>query len=163
MGTDAETHRQTLPGGRERAQWDVTIKCLPSELKEPCGTGAINSVKARGMEDTRTARPSESTEQSTDELRDWSSKRRPYMGLLQVLCTDITAISWVFLCENSWLRASGLWPLPARGTLFLLFLIATSNFNSKGFASSYYILFCYVWLLSLRSLFFSNVTEREWI
>ena len=26
-----------------------------------------------------------------------------------------------------------------------------------------FIIFCHLWLLSLRSLFFSNETEREWI
>ena len=31
-----------------------------------------------------------------------------------------------------------------------------SNFDMIVFASSYYILFCQVWLLSLRSLFFVN-------
>jgi hypothetical protein len=32
-----------------------------------------------------------------------------------------------------------------------------------SFYSLYYILICYVWLLSFRSLFFSNETERECI
>jgi hypothetical protein len=32
--------------------------------------------------------------------------------------------------------------------------VAMSNLDMKGFALSYYILFCHIWLLSLRSLFF---------
>jgi hypothetical protein len=34
-----------------------------------------------------------------------------------------------------------------------------SNFNKIVFVLSYYILFCHVWLLSLKSLFFSKVRK----
>ena len=35
--------------------------------------------------------------------------------------------------------------------------VALSNFDMIVFASSYYILFCHVWLLSLRSLFLNPI------
>lgn len=36
-----------------------------------------------------------------------------------------------------------------------------SNFSSIGFALSSYILFCFIWLLSRRSLFFSSERPKE--
>lgn len=42
--------------------------------------------------------------------------------------------------------------VPALGTLFLLW-VAVSNFKMTFFALSY-ILFCYVWLLSLEAVLF---------
>ena len=47
----------------------------------------------------------------------------------------------------------------ALGTLILL-LVNMSNFNVVVFASSYYILFCYGWLLSIRSLLFSDERQK---
>lgn len=51
--------------------------------------------------------------------------------------------------------------MPTLGALFLL-LGCFVHLNAIDFALSYYILFCYAWLFSLRSLFFFNETEREW-
>lgn len=52
--------------------------------------------------------------------------------------------------------------MPTLGAPFLL-LGCFVHLNAMDFALSYYILFCYAWLFSLRSLFFFNETEREWI
>lgn len=49
-------------------KWDVSIKFLPSELREPQGRGDRKSVRARGTEDTKKEGPSKSTEQSLYEL-----------------------------------------------------------------------------------------------
>jgi hypothetical protein len=52
---------------------------------------------------------------------------------------------------------------PSHG-LFSFCWSILSNFHMMVFVLSYYILFCYVLLLSLRSLlFFQRKTEREWI
>lgn len=51
--------------------------------------------------------------------------------------------------------------VPALGSLFLL-LACCIYFDMIVFISSFYILSCHV-QLSLRSLFFSSETEREWI
>lgn len=48
----------------------------------------------------------------------------------------------------------------ALGTLILL-CITMSNIDMIALASSYYILFCQVWLLSIRSLFFSKERQKE--
>ena len=56
------------------------------------------------------------------------------------------------------MRKSGsLTLLPALETPFL-FWVSMSNINIIVFTSSYYNLFCHVWLLYLGSLFFS----KEW-
>lgn len=48
-------------------------------------------------------------------------------------------------------------PMPALETLFLLSVFV--SVNVAVFASSFNILFCGVWLLSLKNMFFSN--ERQ--
>ena len=50
--------------------------------------------------------------------------------------------------------------VPALGTLFLL-LGCHVQLKMIVFASSYYILFHYIWLFSVRSLFFSNERQKE--
>jgi hypothetical protein len=72
---ERETQRQTQRQrdrdlGTHSSKWDVSIKSLPSELREPQGRGGRESVRARGTEDTRSTRPSKATEQSQYELTD---------------------------------------------------------------------------------------------
>lgn len=85
-----------------------------------------------------------------------------YIGLHQVLCTYTMAISLVFYGTPDSDSVSGsLILVPALGSLFLL-LACCIYFDMIVFISSFYILSCHV-QLSLRSLFFSSETEREWI
>lgn len=108
------------------------------------------------MEDTRKRRPSELTQQGACVCahRNDCSKHRASTGLRRVLCKYIIAVSLVLLMR--------LLTVGMRESLTLSLLLGLSscqvavfNVDMKVFASSYYIIFCYVWLLSLRNLFFS--------
>jgi hypothetical protein len=51
MGTNIETHNQTISVRDFRIlipTWDNGIKSLPSGLREICGRGDSESIKARG-------------------------------------------------------------------------------------------------------------------
>jgi hypothetical protein len=88
------------------------------------------------------------THQENKALRDWSSKHRALMGLHQALSIYNVAPSWVFLMGflHKWgSDSSCCWTLPPVGLLCPTSIMII-------FTLSYYILFCYVWLLSLRSL-----------
>lgn len=92
--------------------------------------------------------------------RDWSSKHRAYTGLHQVLCVCIIAVSLAFLWDSwpwewvgLWLSCLLLGPLPLPS-------VTMTSFGMTVFASSYFILFCHVCFLSLRSLIFSSEGQK---
>lgn len=113
------------------------------------------------MGDTKRAWwPSESANKVAFELtRDRSNKQRACRGLQEVLYVCIIAISLVFL-SYPWLwEPVDLWLLSLLLGLVFFCWIAIPNFNLIAFPSSYYILFCPSWLLSLTKVVFSN--ERQ--
>lgn len=129
----------------------VSIKSLPSEIRESFRKGGRKIASTRGMEDTRRIRPSELTKQGTYDLKEIQAANT---GLTWV-CTRSSAYILYLItqllyvtpdCENKYVSALR--------TLFLLW-VAVFSFDMIAFASSYYRLFCFVRLLSLRSLFFS--------
>ena len=104
-----------------------------------------------GMEDTRRRR---SSEWPSKAHREWNSQHR-------VLCIYMLSFSIRYFyeipeCVNKWFLdpcaySWGSVPsvgLPCPATRWSVLLL------------SYYILFCHVWLLSLRSLFFSNERQK---
>lgn len=80
-------------------KWNVPIKFLSSEIRELCGREGRKNVKAEGKEDPRRSRPSESTEEISYELRDWSNKHRAYISQQQILCEYIIPFSLTFLWD----------------------------------------------------------------
>lgn len=52
MGTNRKTHRQIMCRVRDyetlSPKWDVSVKSLPSELREHCRGGGKKSVKVTG-------------------------------------------------------------------------------------------------------------------
>lgn len=73
----------------------ISIKSLPSELREPCRREGRNCVRDREVEDSRT-RPTKSTEQSSDELTR-SSMKIFYLSVPE--CVS----KWVYnSCAFSW-------------------------------------------------------------
>jgi hypothetical protein len=87
---------------------------------------------------------SKSAEQSSYELKNWSSKHRAYMGLQQVLCLYIIDIRLVFLWDFSVSELVGL--------LFLCLLLGSFPSVSLHYPTSmwfcfillYFILLCFL-------------------
>lgn len=104
-------------------------------------------------------RPSTSTEQSSCALTktEVASRRLAWSvpGPMYVYYTFQFNILW-----NSWVcEWEGLWFLILLLVLFSFCWFLLFNFYVMVFVLPYYILGCYVWLLSLRSLLISN--ERQ--
>lgn len=98
---DGNEFRDPQPMQRERESLEhtalsgISIKSLPSELREPCRREGRNCVRDRGVEDSRT-RPTKSTEQSSDELTR-SSVKIFYLSVPE--CVS----KWVYnSCAFSW-------------------------------------------------------------
>lgn len=75
-------------------------------------------------------------------------------GFVPVLCIYIIAISLIFYETPVGVIDGPLTSVPALGTLLLLGYAIQLRYDS--FTSSYYILFCLIWLLFVRILFTSN-------
>lgn len=83
---------------------------------------------------------------------DWNGKNTTNTHLCQVLCAYIAVLTLLFLwvsCVYEWMALSFLFL--SLGLFFLLGCLVHTQYN---LFLSYYILFSYVRLLSLRSLFF---------
>lgn len=101
------------------------------------------------MEDTRRTVPVNKRNKVCLTHRDWSSKQRLCTGLHQVLCVFVMTQFRFMGFPNVGTGGSDSCTFPG-----LLCWVALSNFEVMVFVLSYYILFLYVLLLSLRSLFF---------
>lgn len=79
-------------------KWDVSIKSVPSDLRESHRRGRRKSGKATGLEDTRRTRPSESTKQGAYALRDRNRTHRPTR--VYTRSSVYISISLVFLWDS---------------------------------------------------------------
>lgn len=73
MGTNIDTHSQVLCRQRDlgthNTERAVSTKSFLSELRELHRKGGRKSIRARGTENTRKTRPSQTTQQDLHELR----------------------------------------------------------------------------------------------
>lgn len=112
--------------------------------------------ESEDMVDTRRIQPSQSTNQGTCELPEteavsvgpkWVCTRSSvYITVISLVCFNLAPDY-----ENKWVSDSFVCPWDSLPSLCW---VAAPNFDTNVCASSF-ILFCHVWLPSLRSLFFS--------
>ena len=150
MGTTTEIHSQTLCKERkpitDSSKWDVSTKSLPSELREPWEEEAEGLGRPE-IKDTRTTRFFKTTEQSSYELRDWTSNHRVYKGLCLVLCIYTTASSLVLLWDYWVCELVDLWFLYLLLGIFLIFHVSLSSPNSIWWFFSFILfILCYTLL-----------------
>lgn len=85
--------------------------------------------------------------------RDWASKYRAFLHLVPT--SPLHLFYGIPECVNKWVSVfcnfGGSFP-------FVAFLYSNSKWSLSVFC--HYVLFCYVWLLFLRCLFFSNEKQK---
>lgn len=82
--------------------------------------------------------------------RDWSIKHRACLGLHQVLCICVAAVSLVFVSCLT-VGAGVSLTLPPALVTFFSYWIALISLKMSVFVLSYYILFHHIWLLFRNS------------
>lgn len=144
---------------------DISIKSLPARFKKPRGRGERKSIRARGdghQEDRVLWVNMTKAHMSTQRLAQHAG------GLLrsvQVLSICILVSNLVILWGSSVWTSGSLFLVTSLG-LFSFCLLVSSNSDVLVFVLSYFILFHYILLLPLRSLFFfpneRQKVSRSW-
>lgn len=116
-------------------KWDVSIRFLLSEFREPHGRGGGNSLRARVWRTPRKQGPLNPHKHKSP----YSSQRPRQQAQV---CTRLhtMAPSWVFLWD-SW--TCSLIPVSSLGLSSYCWLVL-STFNTIVSVLPYYILFCYI-------------------
>lgn len=139
--------------GKKGSELEFPIKFNSSKHRESCGKRGRKIVRVKWMTSAKNVLLNQLARHI------WAHRLKEQAhGLCGSapgpLCGHIIAMSIVF-SRDSWLwEQLGFWCFCMLCELFLPFWIAMSNFHMKSFASSYN-LFCHVYLLAFRSLFFS--------
>lgn len=145
-------------------KWNISIKSLPARFRKPCGGEGRKSIRARGdgghQEDMVLWVNMTKAHMSTQRQ---ARNARGLLRSLQVLCVYILGSNLVVLWGPSVWTNESLFLVTSLG-LFSFCLLVSSNSDVLAFALSYYILFHYILLLPLRSLFFFPLMRvRKWV